>query len=285
MEGAVEQSVLHSPCCGPTNLPMLDGLQDLDQRLEQISTHPEPLQLLLESRQEPRMLRMLYIPTAMYALRPDSTNTAGKQRQRARADAKKRRNEMVHLLQDLLGPHVRVLAVTLDLDDASLKQPQGSDDPTLFPPTGKDAMRKWKPHLVFVPGGNTFWLHHCMTKEAWNADLVELCTGPAVYCGASAGAICVGKEMVPACWKGWDDPRVVPGMEDYASWKNVPGLGLAGDLSFFPHMENQWQHVVDQKRLDVTSQVLCLRDEDVLCVNGLTKEMNVVSSTRQEVLA
>ena len=37
----------------------------------------------------------------MYALRPDSDNTPGKQRQRARADGKKRRTAIINQLQEL----------------------------------------------------------------------------------------------------------------------------------------------------------------------------------------
>jgi len=51
----------------------------------------------------PLELRLVYIPTAMYALRCDSTNTPGKQRQRARADGKKRRNELVSMVEKLMG--------------------------------------------------------------------------------------------------------------------------------------------------------------------------------------
>jgi hypothetical protein len=117
-------------------------------------------------------IRVLYIPTAMYALRADSTSTPGKQRQRARADGRDRRNAMVDLLRqgltevrplsfsssssssssinntntdkvavqdddsvymevDLAPP--TVLAVTLDFDDGSVKQLEGSDDATKFP--------------------------------------------------------------------------------------------------------------------------------------------------------
>ena len=46
----------------------------------------------------PLDIRILYVPTAMYALRPDSKSTPGKQRGRNRADGKKRRTEIIRLL-------------------------------------------------------------------------------------------------------------------------------------------------------------------------------------------
>jgi len=54
--------------------------------------------------------------------------------------------------------------------------------------------------------------------------------------------------METACWKGWDDPRVVPGMESYEDWSDVPGLGLVGPYSFFPHMDDAWAELVREKR-------------------------------------
>ena len=80
------------------------------------------------------------------------------------------------------------------------------------PKTGKEAIRDWKPHLVYVQGGNTFWLHHCMEKGDWTQDLMRVCgcdsgsdadesSFAAIYCGVSAGAILAGESMQTACWK------------------------------------------------------------------------------------
>ena len=219
-------------------------------------------------------LRILYVPTAMYALRSDSTSTLGKQRGRNRADGKKRRTDMIRLLADQLDnidnksnngnndddddddgneenerkglqQHqvYNIRTITLDFDDGSVKQPElvtvgdtsnsddggggvsttdnGVDD---FPKSGKEAIREWNPHLIYVQGGNTFWLHHCMEKGNWSQDLIDACccstndgnnttnndvnssppstsTFPAVYCGVSAGAILTGQSMQTACWK------------------------------------------------------------------------------------
>ena len=78
-----------------------------------------------------------------------------------------------------------------------------------FSQSGKEAIREWKPHLIYVQGGNTFWLHHCMEKGDWTKDLTDACccysddasSFSAVYCGVSAGAILAGQSMQTACWK------------------------------------------------------------------------------------
>ena len=48
-------------------------------------------------------LRVLYIPTAMYALNPQSTSTPGRQRQHARADGKEQRDQLIKLLKDIFS--------------------------------------------------------------------------------------------------------------------------------------------------------------------------------------
>lgn len=90
--------------------------------------------------------------------------------------------------------------------------------------SGKEAIREWEPHLIYIQGGNTFWLHHCMEKGDWTQDLIDACccnsndatntdqdSSPlstsllpsfsAVYCGVSAGAILAGQFMQTASWK------------------------------------------------------------------------------------
>ena len=111
-EKLVEESVKVSPCCGP-DLEKLSDLEESDQLfLEEEISSDELLQKLIldtkntnedenDSSSSSLDIRLLYIPTAMYALRPDSDNTPGKQRQRARADGKKRRTAIINQLQEL----------------------------------------------------------------------------------------------------------------------------------------------------------------------------------------
>ena len=68
---------------------------------------------------------------------------------------------------------------------------------------GKEAFQLWKPNLIYVQGGNTFWLYHCIEKGGWGPHIIKACTGDdaAVYCGTSAGAIIMGQSIATACWK------------------------------------------------------------------------------------
>ena len=73
---------------------------EIDSKYD-IHTEIKHLQSFLLQRKRQVFLRILYIPTAMYALQPKSTNTPGKQRQRARADGKQRRDHIIEYIQNL----------------------------------------------------------------------------------------------------------------------------------------------------------------------------------------
>jgi hypothetical protein len=288
-ESALSDSVLFSPCAGP-DIQLLEKLEYLDGQQQQKDDDSMLQQALWKAirdedddEDEEITLRILYIPTAMYALRSDSQNTPGKQRQRARADGKKRREQLIQTIQNMFQPEQKlsIHAVTLDLDDASVKQPFGSDDANLFPKNGKEAFDKWKPHLIYVEGGNTFWLYHCMEKGDWENDIKNACCGPnayAFYCGKSAGAILAGATVETATWKGWDDPSVVPGKDSYDDWIGTPGLNMVGGANIFPHMSSDWNSLVEEKRttLDDDADLFCLEDWEACLVNGQGKTTQIV---------
>jgi peptidase E len=133
-----------------------------------------------------------------------------------------------------------------------------------------DALSWWNPHIIYIEGGNTFWLQHCIEKGNYSKLMITACTGSsgAVYCGKSAGAIVAGKYVETATWKGWDDPSVVPGKKSYDKWIDCKGFSFVGDNSFFPHMSNDWETLVQQKKTSKLSNTVCLREEDVCCVIG-----------------
>jgi hypothetical protein len=80
--------------------------------------------------------------------------------------------------------------------------------------------------------------------------------------------------------QGWDDPSVVPGKEAYEDWTGVKGFGLVGSSSFFPHMGDRWQDLVNEKKSDIAtdSEVYCLRDDEICCVDGSSRSISVLSS-------
>ena len=302
-ESLLESSVMFSPCNGP-NTETLNNVEHCDMLLERgkklfppdfttasydkdsIDSWSEEAvwQLLSDARHE-LQLRVLYIPTAMYALNPQSTNTPGKQRQRARADGKQRRDQLLNVLTEMLSfkfnsdvqQQIHLLAVTLDLDDGSLKQPYGPENKSLFPENDVASLTTWQPHLIYVEGGNTFWLQHCIDEGGYASLIKGACTGngSAVYCGKSAGAIVAGKRVDVATWKEWDDPAIVPDKKSYSDWLHCLGMEFVGEHSFFPHMSDTWSETVREKmmhhNLVGSNSVYCLREHDACCVMGEKK--------------
>ena len=141
-EQEVAESAIQSPCCGPTDLQAMERMELADSRSDDLRNKERSWEEILESlaaekaetdSNEDLEVRVLFIPTAMYALRSDSTRTPGKQRQRARADGKKRRNGIVSMLSEQLDGKATVLSITGDLDDNSAKQPEGAHDASRFP--------------------------------------------------------------------------------------------------------------------------------------------------------
>lgn len=145
-EDEVKSSVEFSPCNGPdvtalNNLELVDKLICRGRALlgndgsisdgnAFNSWSDEAVQYLKRESDGSVELKFLYIPTAMYALNPNSGNTPGKQKQRARADGKKRRDQVMKFLNEMFNGNdtqeskqINVCAITLDLDDGSLKQP------------------------------------------------------------------------------------------------------------------------------------------------------------------
>lgn len=168
--------------------------------------------------------KLTYIPTASYAVDPQSKLTQGQQRQRARRDGKQRRDRIVQVLG-------ACDAATLDLMDGSIKG---------WPSSPEDALEN--ADCVFVDGGNTFWLRAHMESYM---DLLR--DSKAVYVGVSAGAIVAGLTSATALWKGWDDPSVV----EPRDWLQDEALSLV-PFSFFPHYTAMWDPLVDDMADDAT---------------------------------
>jgi hypothetical protein len=82
----------------------------------------------------------------------------------------------------------------------------------------------------------------------------------------------------------------VPGKESYDDWKDVEGLGLVGSASFFPHMEDRWQSLVECRKEELSAgastiastgespALFCLGDFDVCLVEGEKKSTSVLST-------
>jgi dipeptidase E len=80
--------------------------------------------------------------------------------------------------------------------------------------------------MVFVAGGNSFYLLQQVRASGFDTVLRELIEQGVPYIGASAGAVMVGPDLRPVATL--DDPNAAPGLE------NMTGLGLV-DFVTLPH--------------------------------------------------
>mmetsp|Transcript_12550 Transcript_12550/g.41070 ORF Transcript_12550/g.41070 Transcript_12550/m.41070 type:complete len:325 (-) Transcript_12550:66-1040(-) len=204
--------------------------------------------------------KFLYIPTAMYALKASSARSPGQQRQRARRDARQRRDRIVETLREIRAENDDVQVATLDLYDGSLKHKSHGT----WPRTDVEAIET--ADVICVEGGNTFWLWSCMEKYA-----KKLKDSNALYVGVSAGAIVFGRHVSTALWKGWDDPNVV---QPPRKWRLVRGLDLANGASFFPHFTDEFAGLVESNEESLRGSDLVLIDEAGSCTlaEGTSRE-------------
>jgi peptidase E len=106
----------------------------------------------------------------------------------------------------------------------------------------RKAIQALDPHVLWVTGGNTFFLRHFMQSSGFDKLAKELCA-PApgrralVYVGQSAGSICAAASVEIAHFKGWDDPAKAPAPTLHY------GLRLVGEnTSVFPHYSFEKGH-------------------------------------------
>lgn len=143
-------------------------------------------------------LSMAYVPTASMFLDPDSdsTRSEGQRRRRARESMRKQMKRTVEGLT-----RAREGAEGCDIDATFLD----------FADTNLDAAEARavleSSDCVYLEGGNTFYLMHHMRRLGCDEVLREILATTAsgegtLLVGISAGAICAGRSISTALWKG-----------------------------------------------------------------------------------
>jgi dipeptidase E len=122
--------------------------------------------------------------------------------------------------------------------------------------------------IIYVGGGNTFYLLHWMRQSKVSTYLKDLLDNNRIYVGASAGSILVGPDIALSGWDpGWDTNDV--GLTD------TTGLNLVS-FAVSPHFtENKrpvlTSHSVNYPILPITDQQAIYSENDQwqLVGNGL----------------
>lgn len=70
----------------------------------------------------------------------------------------------------------------------------------------------------------------------------------------------------------------------YDDWANVEGFSFAGEYSIFPHMSDEWEDLIKEKKKanpELYSSVVALRENEGLSVNGEEKVVTKISSEKE----
>lgn len=123
--------------------------------------------------------------------------------------------------------------------------------------------------VIFVTGGNTYYLLNEMQKSGFDLALKELIQNGKIYIGCSAGS-CI---MCPTI----DHVELVEHKEVVPEMQSFDGLGLVSQL-ILPHYgrskyADRHGEILAQQKYG--SRILPLRDDQVLVVNG--KKIEVVT--------
>jgi len=114
--------------------------------------------------------------------------------------------------------------------------------------------------VIFVSGGNTYYLLEIVRKTGFDQVLGELLDKGAIYIGASAGSVllCPTIDHVRLI----EHPEVVPDLVDFR------GLGLT-DYLIAPHYGKQkYESRYKQIIQDWGDRILLLKDNQALMING-----------------
>ena len=115
--------------------------------------------------------------------------------------------------------------------------------------------------IIFVEGGNTFFLLKCMRESGFEKVMKKLLKQGKVYIGASAGSIVVGRTIKTAGWKDSDKNTV--------GLKNLKGLNFA-PFDIFVHYKPEHKDLILQKlpKPRHRKKLKILTDDQALLIQG-----------------
>jgi dipeptidase E len=122
--------------------------------------------------------------------------------------------------------------------------------------------------VIFVEGGNTFYLLNEVKKSGFDIVIKELLDKGIIYIGASAGSMILGPDLNHLLKV--DHPEAVPELTDYTC------LGLIKER-LVPHFgRDKYAAVHAQLATEWGDKITALRDDQVLIVNGDKTEIQTL---------
>ncbi|MDP2741499.1 MAG: Type 1 glutamine amidotransferase-like domain-containing protein, partial [bacterium] len=124
----------------------------------------------------------------------------------------------------------------------------------------KDLMRLLgNKDIIFVEGGNTFYLLKCMRESGFGKVVKELMKKGVVYFGVSAGSIVAGQTIETAGWKNIDKNKV--GLKDLKGLQLVP-------FNVFVHYQPEHAELIKENLKKSKYPLRVLTDSQALFFQG-----------------
>ncbi|MBT3720216.1 type 1 glutamine amidotransferase-like domain-containing protein [archaeon] len=114
--------------------------------------------------------------------------------------------------------------------------------------------------VIYVAGGNTFYLLQETLKSGLNKIIIELLEKGVIYCGGSAGAVLVCPSIESV--KVLDDPKLAPELETYDALNLV-------DFIVLPHYSEKYKDTYNKIIADYKNcEFVKIDDNQAIIVEG-----------------
>lgn len=125
--------------------------------------------------------------------------------------------------------------------------------------------------IVFVNGGNTFYLLDGVRKSGFDKVLNGFLKRGGLYVGVSAGSYLACPTIEQAAWKRADRNRW--GVTDFKALNLVPFLMVA-------HFEEKWRKIIDEAAKKIKYPIVAITDKQAILVDG--KKIKIVGVGKKE---
>ena len=113
--------------------------------------------------------------------------------------------------------------------------------------------------IIFVNGGNTFYLLYWVKKSGFDKILPNLLQKNKLYVGVSAGSYIACPTIEQATWKRQDRNKI--GLDDLSALNLVPFLIMA-------HFEEKWRTAVENAAKSTRYPIVALNDTQAVLVEN-----------------
>ncbi len=125
--------------------------------------------------------------------------------------------------------------------------------------------------IIFVNGGNTFYLLHFVQKSGFGKVVQGFLNRGGLYVGVSAGSYIACPTIEVATWKHQDRNKI--GLTNFTALNLVPFLITA-------HFDEKYRTIIDQAATGTKYPIIALSDQQAILVQG--KKVQIIGDGNKE---